>query len=113
MLTMLGKFSMLALSFFIGAGGVMGYVKAKSKASLIAGLISAALLDVAFAVSMANTETGLYVGTGVSLALCVVFAMRFKKTGKFMPSGMLLGLCIVEAALLMTIVRILPSLPVQ
>lgn len=37
--------SILVLSMIILVGGIMGFKKAKSKASLIAGIISSVLLD--------------------------------------------------------------------
>jgi uncharacterized membrane protein (UPF0136 family) len=104
MLPSIGKFSLLALSLLVGAGGAMGYVKAKSKASLISGLISAALLAAAFGLSFVNAEMGLILGLVVAIALCVVFGIRLKKTGKFMPSGMLLTMCAIESAILLAAV---------
>jgi uncharacterized membrane protein (UPF0136 family) len=106
MLSSIGKFSLLALSLLVGAGGVMGYVKAKSKASLISGLISATLLDAAFALSFFNAELGLMLGLVVAVALSVVFGIRLKKTGKFMPSGMLLAMCTIETAILLAAVLV-------
>jgi uncharacterized membrane protein (UPF0136 family) len=106
MLPLIGKISLLALSLFVGAGGVMGFVKAKSKASLISGLISAVLLAGAFGVSFINLELGLIMGLVISLSLCVVFGIRLKKTGKVMPSGMLLGVSALEVVLLAAAVLI-------
>jgi uncharacterized membrane protein (UPF0136 family) len=102
MLPTTGKISLLALGLIVGAGGVMGYVKAKSKASLISGSVSALLLVSAFGVSLVNADAGLIFGLVVSAALCVVFGIRLKKTGKFMPAGLLLILCGAESALLLT-----------
>lgn len=90
------RISLLVLSLLVGGGGVMGYLKAQSKASLISGVISAALLAVAYYVSGRNWEQGLIFGGVISALLCVVFGIRLKKTGKMMPSGMLLGLCAAE-----------------
>lgn len=68
----------------------MGFVRAKSKASLIAGVVSSILLAACFALSLTSASTGLIGALVVSLLLDVVFAIRLKKTKKFMPSGMLL-----------------------
>lgn len=88
--------SLLILSILILAGGVAGFLKAQSKASLIAGLASAALLIVSYSISLRNAHWGLIAGAIICGLLTVVFGIRLKKTGKFMPSGMLLALCGIE-----------------
>jgi uncharacterized membrane protein (UPF0136 family) len=71
-------------------GGIMGFVKAQSKASLISGVGSAAALGGCFALSYSNPTMALGVSFIVTLLLEVAFAIRLSKTKKFMPSGMLL-----------------------
>ena len=78
----------------------MGYTQAKSKASLIAGVISAVLLGASFAVSLTHPPIGILAGAIVTVLLCVVFGIRLAKTKKFMPAGMMLSLCIVVSAIL-------------
>jgi uncharacterized membrane protein (UPF0136 family) len=75
------------------AGGVIGFVKAKSKASIIAGGISGALLVVAGAlVGGANTTVALALGFVVSLALLGRFGNAYRKTKKVMPAGLIAAL---------------------
>ncbi len=76
------------------AGGVYGYVKAKSTVSLVSALVFGALL----ALAALNVFRWAYAGDLILTVLVVVFAMRFQKTRKFMPAGMLTLLTI--AALL-------------
>jgi uncharacterized membrane protein (UPF0136 family) len=84
--------------FFFGvltiAGGIMGFVKAKSRASLIAGTVAGVLLLAAGYEMSARGNIGLILGLVVSLALLARFGGAFKKTRKVMPAGLmaLLGL---------------------
>lgn len=67
------------------AGGVVGFVKAKSTVSLVMSLVFGALL----ALCALGIIPGRFSGDLVLAALVIVFANRFQKTRKFMPSGML------------------------
>jgi uncharacterized membrane protein (UPF0136 family) len=83
------------------AGGLMGFLKAKSKASLIASMGSASPL--------ALVALGQWPGTvavGVLIVLQAVFFIRLRKTGKFMPSGMLLGVSVLMEAVMIYFVFI-------
>ena len=72
------------------AGGVMGFVKAGSRASLIAGGVSGALLLVAgYLVGAGNLVAGLILGLVLSLALAGQFGPKFLRTRKAMPAGMM------------------------
>jgi uncharacterized membrane protein (UPF0136 family) len=71
------------------AGGVMGYVKAGSTASLVAGSISGILLLVAAFLLPAQATAGLVIGLIVSLLLAGRFLPAFFRTGKMMPAGLM------------------------
>jgi uncharacterized membrane protein (UPF0136 family) len=77
------------------AGGVMGYVKAASTASLIAGSISGILLLVAAFLLPAHPVAGLVLGIVVSLLLAGRFLPAFFKTWKMMPDGVMALLSIL------------------
>lgn len=68
-------------------GGLMGYLKAGSKVSLVTSLVSAAVIAVCV---FALQRPGLYAAMGVQALLIAVFAMRLAKTKKFMPAGLML-----------------------
>jgi uncharacterized membrane protein (UPF0136 family) len=71
-------------------GGIMGFVKGRSKASLIAGAGSALALGGCFAYSYSDLKIALGGAFVLALVLESVFAMRLAKTKKFMPAGVLL-----------------------
>ncbi len=96
----LARNSLLILSVFVLIGGIMGYTQAKSKASLIAGVISSVLLGAAFAITLTHQSIGIIMGTVVTVLLIVVFGIRLGKTKKFMPAGMMLSICVVVSAIL-------------
>jgi uncharacterized membrane protein (UPF0136 family) len=77
-------------------GGVIGFLKAGSKASLIA--------SVGSAIPLALVAAGAWPGMVALVVLGLlqaVFIVRLNKTRKFMPSGMLLVLTVlVEAAMI-------------
>jgi len=75
----------------------MGFIKAKSKISLIVSSIFAALL------ALCNTAIirPFYIADILVGLLLVVFGMRFAKGRKFMPSGLMLGLSAATLAALL------------
>jgi len=76
-------------------GGLIGFLKAKSKVSLIMAVAFAAVLSLC----AAHVIFQPYVADIFLAALLVVFGMRLAKTRKFMPSGMLLVLTVAALAL--------------
>lgn len=70
-------------------GGVIGYVKAGSTASIIAGGISGAALLAAAFLLLGNVVLGLIVAGVVSLLLAGRFIPNFMQTGKIMPAGLM------------------------
>lgn len=79
------------LFFFVFAaltalGGVMGFVKANSKASLIAGVVSGLLLAVSGWLMPTRTTVGCVMGIVVSLLLVGRFLPAYIKKGVAMPA---------------------------
>jgi uncharacterized membrane protein (UPF0136 family) len=76
-------------------GGLIGFLKAKSKVSLIMSVTFAALL----ALCAVGAVFKPYMADIFLAALLVVFGMRLAKTKKFMPSGMMLVLTVAALAI--------------
>ena len=76
-------------------GGLIGFLKAKSRVSLIMSVTFAALLSLAAAQIVFQP----YVADILLAALLVVFALRLTKTKKFMPAGMMLVFTLAALAL--------------
>jgi uncharacterized membrane protein (UPF0136 family) len=82
------------------AGGAMGYARAKSKASLIAGGVSGALLIVAGLIS--PSVPGFVLALIVSILLLAHFGRSYAAKKKPMPAVpmiVLSGICIVLTAI--------------
>lgn len=101
-----GQVALLVYAVLLAVGGVMGFIKAGSKVSMVAGLASAALVCVAFGVAVGGPtpRDGFLVGLGVSCVLVVMFLQRYLKTRKWMPAGMLLVVSAVMAVLMLVLV---------
>jgi uncharacterized membrane protein (UPF0136 family) len=76
------------------AGGLVGYLKAKSQISLY--------MSVGFAAALALCNIGVITGNLADILLIVLmvfFTLRLAKSKKFMPGGLMLVLTIVALAL--------------
>jgi uncharacterized membrane protein (UPF0136 family) len=83
-------------------GGIFGYVKTQSKASIISGSISGALLIAAGVAQLQGIDAGKIAGIVIAGLLVVVFVVRLIKTKKFMPAGLMIiaGLATLAAMLI-------------
>jgi uncharacterized membrane protein (UPF0136 family) len=70
-------------------GGIIGYVKAGSLPSIIAGSIAGILLVIAGSLLPEHRATGLATALVISLLLAAQFIPKFIRTGKAMPAGMM------------------------
>jgi len=76
-------------------GGVIGYVKAGSLPSIIAGSITGVLLLIAGALLPEHRAAGLATAFVISLLLAAQFVPKFIRTGKAMPAGMMSILSVI------------------
>jgi uncharacterized membrane protein (UPF0136 family) len=94
---LVGQVALGLYAVLLAAGGVMGYVKAGSKPSLIAGLGSGLLALGCELVIRMHAALGLWLGAALAALLLCLFSVRLAKSPKFMPSGML---CAVSGVVL-------------
>jgi len=80
-------------------GGLIGFLKAGSKVSLITSAVSAALLILTAIPGLFGPGLGRALADIIMAALLVVFAIRLGKTRKFMPSGLMLVITVLALAL--------------
>jgi len=85
-----GQIALGVYAVLLAVGGVIGYTKAGSRPSLIAGLASALAAFLALVLSLQNPSWGMGLGALVAILLAIFFGYRFAvKTRKFMPAGLL------------------------
>ena len=77
------------------AGGVVGYVKAGSVASIVAGGITGVLLLIGAFLLPEYRVVGLATAFIVSLLLGAQFVPKFLRTGRVMPAGMMSILSVI------------------
>jgi uncharacterized membrane protein (UPF0136 family) len=77
------------------AGGVIGYAKAGSTASIIAGSICGILLLVAAYLLPGHLAVGLAVAAVISIALAGRFLPIFIRTDQLMPAGLMSALSVI------------------
>src|SRR5437867_11939491 len=71
------------------AGGIIGYVKAGSVASIVAGPVTGVLLLVAAYLLPEHRAAGLATAFIISLLLAAQFVPKFLRAGRQMPAGMI------------------------
>jgi uncharacterized membrane protein (UPF0136 family) len=76
-------------------GGVIGYVKAQSVPSIVAGAITGVLLLLAGYLLPQNRTAALVTALIVSVLLAAQFVPKFIRTGKVMPAGLMSILSVI------------------
>ena len=83
------------------AGGVMGYVKAKSLPSLISGILFGVLLLISGVGIQEGAKLSFAIALALTVVLMLIMGLRFVKSKKFMPAGLITLLSAITALLLM------------
>jgi len=96
-LVVLGIYGVLLI-----VGGVMGFVKAKSQASLIAGVVSGLIaFGAVFLSGTYNEKGGFSIGLILAIAMFVFFTPRAMSSRKFMPAGLMVTASVVVIGVMM------------
>jgi uncharacterized membrane protein (UPF0136 family) len=93
-----GVVAAIAYGILAIVGGILGYVQANSKISLIAGCGCGILLLISGILQLQGQAWGLLAAIVITVILLLAFIMRFIKTRKFMPAGLMLILGIPSLA---------------
>ncbi len=83
-------------------GGVFGYLKSKSKVSLISGGVSGLILLILTVPIYLGDRWAEFVAAGIIALLIIVFAVRWTKTKKFMPAVPMIFLGVVSLVLILS-----------
>lgn len=76
-------------------GGAMGYAKAKSSSSLIAGVATGIVALIAAFLYGHHPRVSLGLGLMLAITVSVIFASRYKKTGNPMPAIPMLAVSVI------------------
>lgn len=89
----------LVYAAIVAAGGIFGYLKARSQVSLISGLVSGIVLAIAARITSEFPIGGVALAALTATLLVIVFAIRFAKTRALMPAGLMTFLSAIAAVL--------------
>ena len=98
----ISPYAVLVYGVFVVLGGIIGYLQAQSKPSLIAGGISGLLLVGSGLLMIKGLFAGTIAALVITLALTIMFSQRYAAKRKFMPAGLMLVLSTLMAVLLIT-----------
>ena len=88
----------------LAVGGILGFVKARSQASLISGLISAAAALIALGLAVTGHRLGFPLGMILAIVLFCLFGYRYAlRARKFMPSGLLAVISLAVLAVMILV----------
>jgi uncharacterized membrane protein (UPF0136 family) len=84
-----GQIALGVYAILLGIGGLIGHLKAGSRPSLIAGLLSAVAAALCLIASLEDVRLGFILGAILAALLLTFFGQRFAQGRKFMPAGLM------------------------
>jgi len=104
MISTIAHVTLAIYAALLAVGGVVGFIKARSNASLIAGLVSAIAALVALSLSLAGSWWGTALGSLLAIVLFIFFGYRYAmRSRKFMPAGMMAVVSLIVLAIMMAV----------
>jgi uncharacterized membrane protein (UPF0136 family) len=92
----------IAYGIIAFVGGIIGYIKVRSTASLISGVISGVLLIAGGVLYLQGQAWGFTLALIITAILVIVFTIRFVKTRRFMPAGLMLTLGLITLVIMVS-----------
>ncbi len=89
----------ISYAILLFVGGLIGFLKAHSKPSLITGALSCLIVLVAWQLGSKKPKAGYLFIASTSLMLSMFFLIRFAETQAFMPGGLMLILSTITFAI--------------
>jgi len=87
---LVGQVTLGIYAVLLAVGGVVGFIKARSRPSLIAGLVSAVAAVIALLLSATGNLWGRPLGLLLAIVLFLFFGYRYSLRAKvFMPNGLM------------------------
>lgn len=93
--------SALVYGALLFVGGVVGFVKTQSTASIVAGTITSAVMIVSAIAMFKDSACGFWGALITASALALFFGYRFMASQKIMPAGIMLVLSLLMCLLLL------------
>jgi uncharacterized membrane protein (UPF0136 family) len=102
-----GLVVLIVYAVLLIVGGVIGFVKARSTASLVAGVASGVIAGLSALISATyNEDGGFAVALLLSVVLFVFCGYRASRSKKFMPGGLLAAASVVVMAIMVASIAI-------
>jgi uncharacterized membrane protein (UPF0136 family) len=102
MISTIAHVTLAIYAALLAVGGVIGFIRARSNASLIAGLVSAIAALVALSLSLAGYWWGTALGSLLAIVLFLFFGYRYAIRNRiFMPAGMMAVVSLVVLGIMM------------
>jgi uncharacterized membrane protein (UPF0136 family) len=98
---LVGHITLAIYALLLAAGGAMGFVRARSRPSLVAGLVSALAALGALALARTGNPLGVPLGMVLAIVLFVFFGYRYAlRARKFMPNGLMAVVSLIVLGIL-------------